>query len=403
MEIGGSTDTPLFYGYGTGSTVTQSLNAAKQDILTQVITILLPGEIREANHDQLDALFYSTMQPNAYLIKDSFVTLAQGEDGESFYSRIGMRVDMKAVARALEANNIYGGMVEPGADIRFRDQRSPAEVSGTKPPTVETGNHPDSEENAAINAYIDSLTFLVYFNVDSGVDPFLMKAAVGMANRYLAENGLNFIDLSTVETIKRDQELAYDAETGEAMSLIQWIAQKLNADVYVEIDCETTAETRDGNYYGQANITLKFFDSSTAVPLASVSYRSQETFSSSSEQDALNTALQSSVYETMPAALTQVYERMVKIAQDGIPYDLIILRLLDSRIMNDFTKELESRVNKVQLVSQSAGEIRYRVYLTGAIEDLQDIVFDIASRIPELREMEVVYLRGKSITFTNGL
>ena len=71
--------------------------------------------------------------------------------------------------------------------------------------------------------------------------------------------------------------------------------------------------------------------------------------------------------------------------------------------MRDFMEELQLRAEKVQLVSMSADEARYRVYLIGAVEDLQDIVFDIADFIPQMRTLELVYLRGKSITFTGGL
>jgi hypothetical protein len=71
--------------------------------------------------------------------------------------------------------------------------------------------------------------------------------------------------------------------------------------------------------------------------------------------------------------------------------------------MREFMKEMQLRAEKVQLVSQSADEVRYRVFLLGAIEDLQDIVFSISDTMPELRGMELVYLRGKSITFEAGL
>ena len=410
-KSGRVSDVPLFYGYGTGATVTQSLNAAKQDVLTQVIDIILSKEVRAAKYNELDRLFYSTTQPNAFLLNDSIEIVAQGKEDEKFYSRIRIRVDLKAVVRALEGNDVYGGMVMPGADVRLEDRKPPATASvasGAKSQAAETRREEvkpttNPEQAAVINAYLDSLTFLVYVDAGTGVDPFLMKAAVGIANRYLAEKGVNLIDLDTVESIKRDQELAYEAQTGEAVTLIQWIAQRLNADIYVEIDAETSSETREGNYYGQANITLKFFDSSTAALLASATYRSPRTFSKSSELDALNNAIQSSVYKAMPAALGQAYQRVEKMAEEGIPYDLIILKPPDSRLMREFMKELELRSSRVQLISQSGGEVRYRVYLIGAIEDLQDIIFDITDFMPEFRYLELVYLRGKSITFTSGL
>ena len=400
---GRPTEQPLFYGSGAGSTVTQSLNAAKQDILKQVIDIILSDETRAAKNDELDRLFYSTAQPNGYFLQETLVTLSQGKNGDEFFYHVGLRVDLKAVTRTLEGNTIYGGMVVPGAVIRLTDREPPVSSRDTPRQTVANTGGLTPEKRAVIRAYIDTLTFLVYFNDEADVDPFLMKAAAGIANRYLTENGVSLIDLDTVEKNKRDQEFAYEARTGEAVSLIQWIAQKLNADIYVEIDAEVSSETVGGKHYGQGNITLKFFDSSTAGLLASVPYRSPRTFSSSSELDALNNAIQSSVYQAMPIALDQVYRQMEKAALDGIPYELIILTTPDSRLMRDFMREIETRVERIQIVSQNPEETRYRVYLIGAVEDLQDIVFDTADFIPSLRNLELVYLRGKSITFASGM
>ena len=407
-RIRGETVTPLFYGYGTGATVTRSLNVAKQQILQKVIEIILSAEARSVKATDLDRLFYSNDRLNGYFVRNTLVILAQGKEQDVFFSHIGLRVDLEAVVLTLEANDIYGGLVVPGADIRLEDAPPPDMAQGTRVETqakdadvVKPG--PDPVRNAVVQEYLGSLTFLVYFDDKSRVDPFLMKAAVGIANRYLNENGIQLIDLDTVETVKRDQELAYEAQTGDAVSLIQWIALKLNADIYVEIDAEATGETKDGNFYGQANITLKFFDSSQATLLASVPYRSPRTFSSSSELDALNNAIQSSVYQAMPAALEQVYARVEKNAAEGIPYELIILRPPDSRLMLEFLRELQLRTERVQLVSQSADEVRYRVFLLGAVEDLQDIVFSVSDVMPELRNLELVYLRGKSITFESGL
>lgn len=429
---GGATDTPLFYGYGTGPTATESLTAARQEILNEVLEIILSLEVREAKYEELNNLFYSNPRLGGYFLPDTLEILAQGKEKDTFYSHIGVRVDLQAVVRTLEGNDIYGGMVVPGARIALPDAEPPraaggaggetglAEAGGADGATAGAGAtgtegtvapgqsgagsaRKTGEVPRAVTEYLESLRFLVYFDTDAEVDPFLMKAAVSIANRYLAENGIQLVDLDTVESVKRDQELAYEAQTGEAVSLIQWIALKLNADIYVEIDAETTAETRDGRYYGQANITLKFFDSSTAALLASVPYRSPRTFSSSSELDALNNAIQSSVYQAMPAALDQVYTRVETIVAEGIPYELIILRPPDSRLMRDFMRELELRAEKVQLVSQSREEARYRVYLLGTVGELQDIVFSISDSIPVLRNLELVYLRGKSITFESGL
>jgi hypothetical protein len=418
----GPSERPLYYGYGSGTTATRALNEAKRDVLSQVVADLLDATTRAAKSDQLAELFYETEQPNGFFYLDTLETVSQRREAEIFAYTISVRVNLAAVVRTLRGNDIYGGLVPPGSmtPVELPDKSAPradsARTSGIGAASEEeTASAPSAagsavdgalastEDREVVEKYLDGLTFLVYFNDAADEDPFLMKAAVSIANRYLAEEGIYLIDLEIVETIKKDQELAYEAQSGQAISLIQWIAQKLNADIYVEIDAQTTGETSDGRYYGQANITLEFFESSTASLLASVPYRSPRTFSSSSELDALNNAIQSSVYQAMPVALEQVYDRMRKMAQSGISYELVILQTPDGRLMRDFMKRLELRAEKVEIVSQSPEETRYRVYLVGEISDLQDIVFDIADLIPALRGLELVYLRGKSITFSSGL
>ena len=414
---GRETKKPLYYGYGTGTTITQAINASKLDVLSQVVPDLLGKESAAANRDKLEPLIYTTSTPNAFVYPDTMKTLRQGKDNDVFYYQIGIRINLESLVTTLRANDIYGGRVLPDDNnaVVLADRPAPdtaqggntesaggaGELDRTENETQNTSLTP--EERAIIDRFIDSMTFMVYFNEESEEDPFLTSAAVGIANAYLTENRMNAVDQSTIEKVKKEQELAYEEQTGQAVTLIQWIAQKLNADVYVEIDAKTTGETESNKHYGQANITLKFFESSTAVLLASVTYKSPRTFSSSSELDAINNALQSSIYQAMPHAMDKVVNYMRKAVENGIRYELVMQNTADARLMRDFMKKLEQKVRKVELVSQSREEIYYRVFLLGEIEDLQDIVFDISDSIPDLAGIELVYQRGKSITFDTGM
>ena len=276
------------------------------------------------------------------------------------------------------------------------------ESSGATVTQTPMGESP-SGKKAVIGEYLDSLIFLAYFDDKADVDPFLMKSAVGIANRYLAEKGVRFVDLETVEKNKRDQELAYEDQAGESASLIRWIAGKLNADIYVEINADTSSGGTDSNYTGRADITLSCFDLATGALIVSAASGSEETFSTSSELDAVNNAIQSTLLQVMPAAMEQVYERLGEAAETGIPYELIILSTPDTRPMQDFEGELETRVERIEVISRAPEETIYRVFLIGAAEDLQNIVFETADLTPALQNLELVYLRGKSLTFASGL
>jgi hypothetical protein len=244
------------------------------------------------------------------------------------------------------------------------------------------------------------MTYMVYFAGTE--DPFYMKAAVGIANEYLTSNALEAIDLEQVEKLKKDQQRLYEEETGESISMIQWIAQKLNADVYVEIDGRTTGESSAGKYYGQANITLKGFEASTGRLLGSQPWNSPRTFSTASEQAARINALQTSVYKAMPIVLEQAKAYMAKALAGGIKYELVVQGSSDARAMSDFRRKLRRQARDVLTVSQTAEETRYSVFILGSLEDLADKVLDVAEGIPGLEDMYQVVLRGKSVTFNTG-
>jgi hypothetical protein len=247
------------------------------------------------------------------------------------------------------------------------------------------------------------MTYMVYFNEEGAVDPFYMKAAVGIANEYLTSNAMEAIDFAQVDRLKKDQQMAYEEETGESISMIQWIAQKLNADVYIEIDGRTSGESSSGKYYGQANITVKGFEASTGRLLGSQPWNSPKTFSTSSEEAARINALQTSVYKAMPVVIDQAKAFMAKALQEGIKYELIVQQTTDPKAISDFRRKLQRKVRDVRTVSQTAEQTKFNVFVIGTVEDLADLVYDVAETIPGLEGMYQVLLRGKSLTFNTGM
>lgn len=281
--------------------------------------------------------------------------------------------------------------------------------SGTTTHESETSEQQDAggdltpEERKVIERYIQNMTYMVYFHEDTEEDPIYMKNAVGMANEFLASKTIEAVDVEQIENIKKDQQRVYEEETGESISLLQWIAQKLNADVYIEIDGRTSGESSNGKYYGQANMTLKIFEASTGRLLGSVPWNSPKTYSTVDERSARTSAVQTSVHKAMPIAISQATAYMTKALKNGIKYEVIIQNTPDSRLMSDFRRSLKKKVKDVITVSQSKEETKYHIYIMGTIEDLVDTVYDVGDTIPGLADMEQVILRGKSVTFNSGL
>lgn len=121
---------------------------------------------------------------------------------------------------------------------------SPAASPGSTASSIDTVDVPPpapgvmtAEEEAFLNNYLARLQYMVYYDEKAGLDPQIAKTAVGQANRYFLEKmGLSVVDFDQIEKLKKDQQMAYQAETGGSIDIMQYLAQKYNADVYVELD-----------------------------------------------------------------------------------------------------------------------------------------------------------------------
>jgi hypothetical protein len=361
-----------------------------------------------ANQDKLQEVLYNTQNPNAYVNNDTFETLRKDKIGEDYIFEARVAVKMRAVESNLRANGLFGeattdqgrtGEVATASEAATAESVQTIEEITAQPGAVDLSE----EEKRIIARYVNNMTYMVFFNEEATEDPFYMKAAVGIANEYLTSNAIEAIDYDQVERLKKDQQMVYEEETGEAISIIQWIAQKLNADVYIEIDGRTSGETSGDRYYGQANITLKGFEASTGRLLGSQPWNSPRTFSTASEQAARINALQTSVYKSMPIVLDQAKAYMAKTLTNGIKYELIVQNTFDARMMSDFYRKMRRKAKDIKTVSQTAEETRYEVYLIGSVEDLVDLVYDVSDTVAGLEGIYQVVLRGKSVTFNTGM
>ena len=245
---------------------------------------------------------------------------------------------------------------------------------------------------------------MVYFNEETEEDEYYISGALNKANEYLMENNLVAIDLGQIEQIKEDQTLAYEEQTGQSESIIQWIANKLNADIYIEISAKTEGSTQiGGKYYGAAQLELKAYETSTAILMGSASYTTiDQKYSTVSQENARFNAIQEAVNIAIPRLIEQIRENMRNSAINGIRYEVIIQNPPGDRTMNSFWDKLSSKVKDIQSISQSMEEIRYNVWYIGSMVELKSLIYNITETISGLQNMEMVYSRGKSITFHTG-
>lgn len=388
--------------HGEGATLGEALSAAKVDAIRQGVIVLLGPEVEQAHRARLEEVLYRTSNPNAFLHMETLETLRKENVGSIDEPRyvydLRVRVKLDAIEQVLDANGIPGGSGAPTAEA---PQPSTGEVQGT----ASGGAGLTPEEQRFLEQYLERLTYMVYFSEESKEDPFLMKSAVSMANSYLASQGFSLIDIDQIERLKEEQRMVYEEETGEAVSIIQWIAQRLNADVYLEIDAVTEGETKGENHYGSAKVTVKIFDPSTGALLGSVPYSSPRTFSRVSQFDAVSNALQSTIYKAMPVAVGQAKQLLARAYSRGIRYDLVLEGTPDARVVAAFRAALrkKERVKDIQTVYQTREETKFAVYFLGRTEELEELVYEVAETVAGLEYLEPVLIRGKSLTFNTGL
>jgi hypothetical protein len=415
-----------YEGAGKAASMLEAMNQAKMDAVRQAVIDLIGVGNEQANRQKLEQVLYNTKNPNAYIFTDTFEATRKDKVGDDYIIEAKMAVNLASVENTLKAQGLMGGEATaaaaagPAGAGETPQGETPKAAAGSgggepgKQPATATEVLAEvtapagpvdltTEEKNAIARYVNNLTYMVYFTEGAEVDPFYMKTAVNIANEYLATNALEAIDLDQIERLKKDQSMAYEEETGKSMTMIQWLAQKLNADVYIEIDGRTTGESSGGKYYGQANITLKAFEASTGRLQGSQPWNSPKTISSASEQAARINALQTSVYKAMPVVINQAKAYMAKALVSGIKYELIVQNTPDAKMMTDFRRKLARKVKDVETVSQSADQTRFNVYLIGSVEDLVDAIYDTAETVPGLEGMEQVLLRGKSVTFNSRM
>jgi len=419
----GPTSQPLFYGYGKADSSIKAMNLGKKEAVRKAADALLGVAVATVKKTELDQFFDGVKDFNIYVYPETLISLSSGQEGDGFYYHLGVRVNLEALGNSLKSNMLLGGQVtgQVGVAMTLPDEKAPAGTTAQASAPAGTtaagapaqGSpaappadlpEPTPEEQRFVEQYMTGLTYMVYYNEDSPTDPFLMKAAVVSANRYLNQHSMAYVDLQQIENLKKDQEMVYEEETGEAVSIIQWIAHKLNADIYIEVNLNVNSRSEGNRHYGSATVTLNNYEASTADGRGAASYQTNPpAYSTVSEADAVNNAVTSAIYQAMPAALNSLDAEMRKALTQGLKFNLTILNTLDSRLMRDFERKLERRVKSLRKISFSPEQSVYEVRMLGEIVDLEDLVYDVVDTIPELSGITLVMQQRSSLTFDSGL
>ncbi|UTC75301.1 hypothetical protein E4O03_00805 [Treponema sp. OMZ 792] len=406
------TETKEYTSMGEDVSFLQAINKAKVGAIRQGVIDIIGPESEKNNYERIREELYNTEYPNKYVVNEKMDVLQKSKTGDVYIIKIKIPVKMNEVSAALSAAGIFSQKTSNNKtmdDLVFGDgQLNENPNSAQKPKDAdlilkEAQASGEGKKNLQfLNNYIENMTYMVFDAEEANADRFLLKAAVETGNAFLLKQGYRAIDSKEVEKLKKDQAVIYQESSEEGMSAIQLIAQKLNADVYMEIDAVTEGGYESNGYYGSAKITLKIFNPSTGELLGAVPYTSQKTFSRVSSYDAQSNAIQSAVNKALPMAIDQAKILLAKAYSRGIRYEVIINETPDSKSMSRLRKALSENLNDIKTLYQSSAQTKYAVSFFGTIDDLEAVIYDAADSVPGFENIKLVMLRGKTLTFKSG-
>lgn len=392
-------DTKTYSGIGEDQSMLTALNNAKMSAVRKGIVELIGAYNEQQYAETLQKNLYQTNNPNAFIENDNLVVKQKHKTGDDYFFEIEVSVKMTVLSQFLTANNIP--LKETNLPQLPANVTVPQTSIKTPDATLKDARQKADEAGHAqfIDEHINHSTYVVYAADSSTAQEFQLKSAVQMANSYLLSKGYSVVDYAEVEKLKRDSATVYEEITGEGISAMQWIAQKFNADIYLELEGMTEGGENQDGYYGSAKITAKLFSPSTGELLASLPYSSQITYSTISRYDAENNALLSVTYKVLPLAESQAKILLAKEYGNGLRYDITINGVNDTKAMLEFKTKLSQLVESVKTKHLTGGSAQFIVYSFSDIDEVIDAVYDVAASIPSLQDIDMVMQRGKTVTF----
>ncbi len=385
---------PLFYGIGTGSTEEKAADDAVRDALQRAAVIALQ-ESGLVYKDQVSRILKGITGLDAYRLSSSQQLLDWDYDRGTYTALVSVRLQLGKLSELLRKQGIYGGLIQDSISLRLPNQ-DPIEYE-------DAASLDDVLEDSIID-WSDGIkpTFLVYYDEKQVSDPFTSRTAVLTANRYLSSIDFTYIDLSQIESIKQDQEYAFAEETGSS-SMLRWIASRLHADYYIDVAVSTSSYERGGSYYAEASVSLSCFEASTAEGRGSVFIQTEDPVQGNTRTAAVDGAVAKEVSRGMLEIMNTASRYFTDDAGRGTPYELIMMKTYDDKMIRSFQKLLAEQVGSLVRTSFSVEESRYTIVFDGTVDDLADLVYETAEFFPELDGIYLTYQRGNSLTFNTGM
>ena len=101
----------------------------------------------------------------------------------------------------------------------------------------------------------------------------------------------------------------------------------------------------------------------------------------------------------MGVAIDQAKNALVRDYAQGVRYELTINNTTDSKLMNKFRNALNTTVETIRVVHQSAAQTKYAVQYFGRVEDMENLVYSTAESVAGMESLSLIMIRGKTLMF----
>jgi len=362
-------------GVGKARKFDDALDSAFRDALSKVVTEIIGEESEKENRKTLSTYMYDISRTFilSYEVTDK---VKSGRDTVVYARVVFNRSKIEDSIRTLEI-----------------------EI----PVPEEEKDYSASPYAGVINEAIDNLTYLVYFEPEKkNISDEYARLAVNRVNNYFANQGYEYIELDRINEIKEEYFMLYE-ETQGAVSVVQLIAQALNADVYMIVDGIVEEAGTEGDiHFASASIDLRAFESATGRGLGTETGYSGKLGLASGMDAAKRKGVEVAVEKAIEPVVELARDYMLNAFEKGIRYEVVVQGIPSYGMLKTFTDVVRDAQNfrSLKEVAASAGQAKYYVYYMGRKSELIDDVVSTIRTEEGFENFGVLVSRGNAVVFT---
>lgn len=361
-------------GVGKARKFEDALALAFRDAMRKVVLVSIGPEREEKNRERIKIYMYD--------ITETYIT----------------KYEVTDKVRSGKDTIVYANVVFDRAKVEQSVRTLGVEV----PERKEEKDYTGSPYEPLILDALDNLTYLVYFEPEKKrIRDEYARLCVNRVNNYLANREYEYIDLDRINEIKEEYFTLYE-ETQGAVSVVQLIAQALNADVYIVVDGIVEGEGKKGDvYFASASIDLKAFESATGRGLGTETGYSGRLGLASGMDAAKRKGVEVAVEKAVDPVIELARNYMYKAFEKGIRYEVVVQGIPDYSMTKTFSDAVKdtSSFRSLKEVSVAAGQAKFYVNYMGKKTKLIDEILSNLLDEEGFENLTVVVSRGNAVIF----